>query len=201
MPRLFRLVSLMVVLLVPFTLVAVDGPRLATPSDPPLPTVGADIPALSLRAYNEEVANKLVGGTSVSANNFVGLSPEQPRQVLIIHFFSVENSRSVEDLATLQKLFKKYQDEGVMVISISVDPSSQEKVYTTIEESRVTYPVLRDRFGVVARRYGIRKIPSLIITDADGRIASAGEGYSSDIENFVDSEIRALLKDQAAAAP
>ena len=155
--------------------------------------VGDDAPAFNLRAYNEEVALRLVKSPLASLNHFVGLHPEFPKQVVLVGFFAAWNPQSQAELAVLQKTYKRFKDDDVMVLMISLDNKDIEGVYEAIEKAKVTYPVLRDRFGVVSKRYGVTKLPTLLIIDKEGRIASIGEGYETNIESYLEGEIRALL--------
>ena len=162
--------------------------------DVPGPQMGEAAPALKLRAYNEDVGLKLVKSADIAIHDFVGIAPENAHKAVVLHFFSVDSERGVADLAVLQKLNKKYAEDGLMVIGVSVDRDQPERVYSAMEEARVGYPILKDRFCVVARRYGLRNLPSVYVVNAEGTVVSVREGYSADPSDVIEEELRELLR-------
>lgn len=159
------------------------------------PRMGDDAPAFSLRAYNEDVAIRLSKNPQITLNTFVGYGAEQPRKALLLGFGAWWDEKSWKELATFQRLYKKFKDSGVMVIMISLDRNDPQLVYESIDKEKVQFPVLRDRFQVVSRRYGVSKLPTVFLIDKDGKIVSMGEAYKDDVEAYLDSEIRRLLKE------
>ncbi len=155
--------------------------------------VGDDAPAFSLRAYNEDIALRLVKSPLVGLNFFVGIRPEYQKEVVLLAFLTAESQKDRHDLATLQKLYKKYKGNGVMVLAVSLDKEDPQTVYDALDRANVTFPVLRDRFAVVARRYDVKQLPTLFVIDKNGKIQSIGENYSGDVEAYLDTKIRDLL--------
>lgn len=176
--------------------VAVDEPAasFAKPGDPPGPQMGEDAFALKLRAYNEEVALKLVNSAEVALHDFVGIAPTHPRKAVVLHFSSASHSRSTKDMAMLQKMYRRYADDGLLVLDVNVDADNSDGVFAMIEKERVGFPVLRDRFGIVARRYGLRHLPTVYVIDGDGKVTSVREGYSDDISEVLEAEVKELLR-------
>lgn len=155
--------------------------------------VGDDAPAFSLRAYNEEASLKLVKSPFVSLNHFVGLGAEYPKKVMLVGFFAMWNEKSRKDLAVFQRIFKKFKDDELALVMISVDHKDTQTVYEAIEKEKLTFPVLRDRFSVVFRRYGVKTLPTLFLIDKDGKLVSIGDGYKESVEEYLEREIKRLL--------
>lgn len=191
--RSLALATLLFALTPGLTIAASQGQNFAQPGDPAGPQYGEAAPTFRLHAYNEDDAVKLVNSADISLHNFVGIAPEAPKKAVVLHFFSAQHAQSKSDLAILQRMYKKYADDGLMVISVSIDADEPEKVYDVMEDNRVTYPVLKDRFGVVARRYGLKTLPSLYVIGAEGNVLSLREGYSEDISDVLDGEIKSAL--------
>ncbi|HSN91992.1 MAG TPA: hypothetical protein VLS93_12250, partial [Anaeromyxobacteraceae bacterium] len=61
--------------------------------------------------------------------------------------------------------------------------------------NRVTYPVLSDRFNVLARRYLGEQapLPSLFLVDRDGVVLRIERGYAKDAAQFLVAEVQASL--------
>lgn len=197
MRLLSTLMVLWVMLAVPFRLNAVESDNRIKPFGPPelAPRLGDDAPVFSLRAYNEDIAIRLSKTPTITLNTFVGFGAEQPRKALLLGFAASWNERSWKELATFQRLHKKFKDSGVMVLMVSLDRNDPQFVYESLDNEKVTYPVLRDRFQVVSRRYGVSQLPTVFLIDKDGKIVSMGEAYKEDAETYLEGEIKRLLKE------
>ncbi len=62
---------------------------------------------------------------------------------------------------------------------------SGEKVKAFVNKKKVTYPVLLDRDGKVARRYGVRGIPTYVLLDGKGRIVYFDNVPPPDLEKRI----------------
>ena len=69
-------------------------------------------------------------------------------------------------------------------------------------EVRVTYPVLSDRFNLLARRYlGEQSpLPSVFLIRRDGTVDRIERGYGKDAKGFLLAEVRRLLGPATAEA-
>jgi peroxiredoxin len=45
----------------------------------------------------------------------------------------------------------------------------------------LSFTVLMDESGVLARRWGVRGVPATFIIDSEGRVDYAGQGYSTEL--------------------
>lgn len=159
------------------------------------PRLGDDAPAFSLQAYNEDVAIRLSKNPQITLNTFVGFGAEQPRKALLLGFAARWDENSWKTLAAFQRLYKKFKDSGVMVMVISLDRNDPQFIYESIDKEKISFPILRDRFQVVSRRYGVSKLPTVFLIDKDGKIASMGEDYKEDAEVYLEGEIKRLIKE------
>ena len=64
-----------------------------------------------------------------------------------------------------------------------------------IAENKVTFPVAKDRFNIVARRWlGTKSpLPSLFMVRPDGTIATVHRGYSDDGADLLGKEVETAL--------
>lgn len=75
----------------------------------------------------------------------------------------------------VDRLARRYEGK-VNVVGINVaddDPSMAKRV---AEDKRLAYPVVVDDKGLTQREYGVTKLPSLIIIDAQGKIVHQTSG-------------------------
>ena len=65
-----------------------------------------------------------------------------------------------------------------------------------IEKNKVTFPVLKDRFNLVARRWlGTQSpLPSVFIVKPDGVVASVHRGYNDEASVLLDQEVKDALQ-------
>jgi hypothetical protein len=97
----------------------------------------------------------------------------------------------------LQTLHEKHKGDGlrVMMISIDTEADGQKKVEELIALNKVTFPVGKDRFNIVARRWlGTKSpLPSLFMVRPDGTISAVHRGYSQDGAELLGKEVETAL--------
>ena len=59
----------------------------------------------------------------------------------------------------LQTTYQKYQDQGFIVLSVSIDRGDAETVQKFIREHGITFPNLHDQMSRVASEFGVRGVP------------------------------------------
>ena len=93
------------------------------------------------------------------------------RKVVVMSFWATSCVPCRQELAVLQKIYKKEKGR-LLVLAVSVDgPESQAKVRAYVRQQRLTFPVLLDSETRAAVLYNPRKqLPLLHIFDRTGRI-------------------------------
>jgi thiol-disulfide isomerase/thioredoxin len=89
-----------------------------------------------------------------------------------------------KEMPYLQSLHERYSDAGLRVVMVSIDtePEGQKKIDDLIATNKVTFPVLKDRFNLAARRWLGSKtpLPSVFLIKPDGTISTVHRGYNED---------------------
>ena len=67
------------------------------------------------------------------------------------------------------------------VLSVSLDDAPQEHLRAFLQERGVSYPVIQDPHGMLARAYGVRGVPAAFIVDGEGRIRFVEVGYTTEL--------------------
>lgn len=159
----------------PALLLLVSGPALA--EDQALP-VGSEAQSFTLRTINPEATDKRL----VSIDD--SFSPgESKAQAVLLSFFATYCKPCKRELPFLEALWQSYRAKGLQVYVISID-REQEKIdelKTLATELGLTFPVLWDRFNIVAKRYAISKLPCVYLIGADRRIQMVNVGYNDDV--------------------
>lgn len=124
----------------------------------PMLDTGDEAPVFMLYAYNESLASDVAGTNTPSLGNFLGVSPEKRRDAVLLVFLSGSGDAVVEleELARLQRKYATWGN-GLQVLAVCVDPREGDINDALAVARGVNYPVLRDRFGVAADRYGVSR--------------------------------------------
>ncbi|MDP3156757.1 MAG: TlpA disulfide reductase family protein [Archangium sp.] len=159
-----------------------------------LAEVNKQVPAFRLPVYNA----KEFGESSVAIDHFVGPeATDKNTKALLVSFMASFCGPCKKEMPYLQKLHEKHKANGlrVMMVAIDTETEGQQKVSDLIAENKVTFPVAKDRFNIVARRWlGTKSpLPSLFMVRPDGTISAVHRGYSTDGAELLNKEVEAAL--------
>jgi polyhydroxybutyrate depolymerase len=169
-------------------------------ADEPLLRDGDEAPTFSGALLNAEAA----GAPSFELADVTGEEPsDASAKATIVTFFASWCAPCQRELPLLQALYAELRPKGLRVVSISID-SAEAELAKLIASQQITFPVVKDRFHIVARRWlGARTVlPSLFIVGRDGAVKLVKHGYSTDASEFLRAEAeRALGLGSAPEAP
>lgn len=195
-----RFATFSTILCLAFTASAAGGVPVA--DDPNSAKVGDVAQMFSLPTHNPELS----GARNVALATYVGPEASDPgAKVVLLSFFATWCKPCLKEFPILAELDRQYRDKGLRIISISID--KEEKDFPIIkklcEENKATFPVLRDKYNLLARRWlgNQSAMPSVFMIGKDGKIAMAHKGYGEDGPKFLKGEIlKALGLDPSSAA-
>ena len=98
----------------------------------------------------------------------VGLGDFRGRLVLL-NFFATWCVPCREEMPAMERLHRRFQGQGLVVLALSVRESAGE-VRAFVQELGLTYPVLLDGEAQVAYRFGVRPIPATYLIGVDGTL-------------------------------
>lgn len=165
-----------------------------------LADTGRPAPMFRLPVYNPQPG----GPTVVGLDRFVGPdAQDKDTKVVLLSFMASFCAPCKKELPYLQQLQEKYRARGLRVISVSIDTEAegQKQVSELIAKNGISFPVLKDRFNLVARRWlGLKSpLPSVFLVKPDGTISASHRGYSEDIARVLESEVLSALGVTATA--
>ena len=117
-----------------------------------LAEVDKPAPQFRLPVYNA----KEFGESFVALDALVGdARTDQDGKLLVVSFMASFCGPCKKEMPYLQKLYAENRDKGlrVMMVAIDSDEDGQKKVEALVAENHVTFPVAKDRFNIVARRW------------------------------------------------
>jgi thiol-disulfide isomerase/thioredoxin len=137
--------------------------------------VGAQAPVFFMNTYNPERC----GEQRVFLEKLVGPAASTPKKVVLINFFSIDCKPCKRELPLMQKLFERYRERGLGVLVVNSDTLEDRMAEAAryIQETGFTFPVLKDRFQALQRRYGVSSFPSTFLVDDQGVIQDIRVGF------------------------
>lgn len=175
-----------------FAVLCLASPALAEEA---LPAAGKQALMFRLPTYNAKAS----GHSALGLDRFVGQgSADKDAKVVLLSFMASFCAPCKKELPYLQKLHETYGPKGLRVVLVSIDDKEegQKIIEELIEKNKVTFPVLKDRFQLVARRWlGTQfPLPSVFMVKPSGEIATVHRGYSEEASTLLDQEIQTALK-------
>ncbi|MEO0812569.1 MAG: TlpA disulfide reductase family protein [Myxococcota bacterium] len=153
--------------------------------------VGDPVAGFALKAVNPDV----VGEKIVSIDDFYGAKATDPKKAIVLSFFATYCEPCKREMPFLAAMYDEYSTKGLSVMSVSID-SEKDKIdslKTLADSSGVKFPVLSDRFNIVAKRYFVEKLPLVYIINGEGKIALVKTGYTDDATQTIFEEVRRLV--------
>jgi len=150
--------------------------------------VGASVPRVAaLDAGNKmpEIGLKDLAGKPVSAAALAG-------KVVVIDFWATWCAPCREELPVLQRLFKKYAAQGLVVVGVSVDKEA-DNIKQFLQKMPLSFPIVHDAAHSVTGKYAPPRMPSSYIVDRKGIVRYVHGGYRSDDAAEFEKQIQALL--------
>ena len=162
--------------------------------------VGLPAPGFSLKTLNPDVA----GLTWLALDRYVGEEAEDPgAKVVLLSFFASWCGPCQKEMPFLAQLDALYRGQGLRVVSVSIDQEEAgiDAARRMAAGARVGFPVLSDRFNLLARRYlgDQAPLPSVFLVARDGTVLRIERGYARDASAFLLAEVQQALGLRPAA--
>jgi peroxiredoxin len=139
--------------------------------------VGSSAPSFSLKDLK---------GNIVNLSDFEG-------KVVFLDFWAPWCAPCREELPELDRLYKKYWEDGFEVVGICLD-TSRARVTKFLQKVPVTFQILMDKQGDAAEAYRFSGLPAGFLIDRDGIIRKQYKGFARDLLPLYEKEISDLLK-------
>jgi peroxiredoxin len=75
------------------------------------------------------------------------------------------------EMPAIQKLYEEYKDQGFMVLAVNMTyQDNPQAVLPFTQENNLTFPILLEETGEMARKYELRSLPSSFFINRKGTI-------------------------------
>ncbi len=161
--------------------------------------VGERVQLFTLKAIN--AASYEGGSPYISLDDYFGAEAKAPKKALLMSFFATYCEPCKREMPFLAALQETYRDKGLQILIISIDKEKEkiEIAKALADEAGVKFPVLSDRFNIVARRYFVEKLPNVYVVDGGGKVAFAKVGYGDDVSRELLDVVRKNLGESTSA--
>jgi peroxiredoxin len=150
------------------------------------------LPALPASALDSGQKLPEIGLTDLSGRKVDAASLQG--KVVIVDFLASWCGPCKQELPVLQKLYKTYASQGLVVIGVSVDEDLDNlKGLLKQVKPQVTFPVVHDASKAVANRYKPSRMPSSYIIDRKGIVRHVQAGFRSEDAAKLEAQVKALL--------
>ncbi len=144
--------------------------------------------AISLSGCNKRAGLQIGDAIpDVTLTDFQGKSVALPKdikgKIALLRFWSIDcGFCDKEILLSLEPLYQKYKDRGF--IPVAINASRIDKTDERLKKfERLSYPMLVDEYGLVAKQFGVIGLPTTFIIDGQGIVRDKLTGEAG-IEEF-----------------
>ena len=95
---------------------------------------------------------------------------------VLVHFWASWCPVCALEYGTIQSISEDYN-----VISIAMNSGDAEALKKTVQEKQMTYPVVADEEGLIAKNWSVSGVPSSFIVAPNGNIEFIETGYTSEL--------------------
>jgi peroxiredoxin len=118
-------------------------------------------------------------------------------KAVVVNFWATWCGPCKIEMPWLVDLQGKYADKGLVILGISVDEGSSDKIASFAKEMNVNYTVLRTTDEVSNAYGGIDGLPTTFYVNRDGKVIEQAAGLVS--KDVIEDEIKAALAQGAPA--
>jgi peroxiredoxin len=141
--------------------------------------------ALDAGGKMPEIGLKDLSGRVVNTASLAG-------KVVVIDFWATWCAPCREELPVLQKLYKKYGAQGLVVVGVSVDKEA-DNIKQFMQKMPLSFPIVHDAAHSVSGKYAPPRMPSSYLVDRKGIVRYVHGGYRAEDAAAFEKEIQGLL--------
>ncbi len=119
-------------------------------------------------------------------------------KVVVVDFWASWCGPCRRSLPWLDRMQRKYAGDGLVVIGINED-NTTEAADSFLRDVPVDFRIVLDPAGDIAREYQLMAMPSTYVFGRDGKLAGRHLGFKTAKQDEYEALLRSLLNETAAA--
>jgi thiol-disulfide isomerase/thioredoxin len=104
------------------------------------------------------------------------LKYKEENKPLVVHFWGIWCPTCKLEASNIEKISKEYN-----VITIAVRSGADKTIESFMKSHNLTYQVINDKHGDLAKKFGIEIYPTTLIYDKDGNLKFTEVGYTTTV--------------------
>ena len=100
---------------------------------------------------------------------------DQRGKVVVLNFWATWCPPCVEEMPTLERLWRAHREKGLTLLAISLDAKGAN-LSRFLREHKLGLPVAADPDSAVAHAFSVRSLPTTIVLDTQGRTMAVALG-------------------------
>jgi len=150
-----------------------------------------------VRDYNVEPGER-APEFDLTNENGVGIRLSDYRgRFVLLNFWATWCPPCVEEMPSLNRLYERFRDDGLVVLGISVDEEGQA-YERFLEMADVQFPTARDPERKVSARYGTSRYPETYLIGPEGEVIRKYVGAEDWERPEIVNYLRSLLSQRAS---
>ncbi|HEX8237059.1 MAG TPA: TlpA disulfide reductase family protein [Abditibacteriaceae bacterium] len=112
---------------------------------------------------------------------------------VLLNFFRTDCTWCTVEMPKLANAFRRHHDVAVHFLGIASD-LDMTLIEGFANQQQLDFPILHDINGETMRAYGIERVPTFIVVDADGSVTRIYEGSSEQLAGIVEQTLMAAAR-------
>jgi len=112
----------------------------------------------------------------------------QRNKVVLVSFWATWCGPCRIELPHFVKLYKDKSGRGLEILAVNED-REEGKLAQYLKERPLSFPVLVDKDGEVAKQYGVEAFPTSVLVDSNGRVLAVVDGVQPYLEYQIDRHL------------
>lgn len=122
-------------------------------------------------------------------------------KAVILNFWATWCGPCRDEMPSLEALYRRYQDRGLVVLGVSVDEEGWAPVQEFLKVIPVTFPILLDKEQKVTELYETFRIPETYFINPQGEIAAKVVGPQDYNQEVFFKKVERLLPARPGGGP
>lgn len=137
--------------------------------------------AVTMPAFSLPTA---VDGAIVASEHYRG-------KAMLVTFFATWCPPCLQEIPTLNELQAKFQQQGFVVVALSVDEGGSVAVAQLVRTAGITYPVLMANKSTTRDFGDVATLPTSFLVNKNGHVVKKYPGYTS--RSLLEKDIESVL--------
>ncbi len=117
---------------------------------------------------------------------------DKKQHVVIVSFFASWCKPCHKEISELKTVLTEFSDKDIQLLLINLK-EDKTKVEQFLRDKDYPGLILLDKYGMVAKNYGVTSLPSLFVIGKDGTLVWKSAGYSEKLKYKLTSVIQDLI--------